>query len=110
MLLKKKFSFLGIFAISFLAIVSKILGNQTQLANAGVNASVWALIFGFVLANSVFWKYNVLPSWIGCIRDFQEYYIKLGLVCLAVDFSSLINLGYRGIVVGWVFNERNVFT
>jgi hypothetical protein len=108
-LLKKPFSFSGMIAISFLSIVSKILGNQTQLAHAGVNASVWALIFGFVLANSVFWNYSVLPSWIGCIQKYQEYYIKLGLVCLAIDFSSLINLGYRGIVVGWVFNEINVF-
>jgi len=103
LLLNKDFSFVGIIALSFISMVSKILGNQTLLADSGVNASVWALIFGFVLANTVFWKYMELPSWIGDVQKFQEYYIKLGLVCLAIDFSSLINLGYRGIVVGWVF-------
>lgn len=66
--------------ITIVSLISKILGNQTHLADSGVNASVWALIFGFVLANTVFWSYLELPKWIGCIQKYQEYYIKLGFI------------------------------
>ena len=69
---------MGMILITILALFSKVLGAQKDLSNIGMNASIWAMIFGFILANTFFWNHEKLPNWIGSIQKFQEYYIKLG--------------------------------
>ena len=87
--------FCGVFA---LCIVANILGKQTNMSYYGINAEIWAIVLGMLIANTV-----GTPKWV--LEGVQvEYYIKTGLVLLGgeVLFNKIVAIGLPGIFVAWV--------
>jgi uncharacterized membrane protein YadS len=87
--------------VALLALASKFLGAQAALHGAGMGAAVWAVILGAVVANAFWW--NARPAAFKATLDagLEEFWIKVGLVLLAIDFDAVIDLGYHGLVVAF---------
>jgi uncharacterized membrane protein YadS len=84
-----------IYALPFLvAIVSKSIGAYKAFKVSGLTASFWAIIIGMVLHSS------------GVKMDGQvksgEYFIKIGVTLLVMDYTNIISIGGPGLVVAWV--------
>ena len=90
--------FLGFQGVFWLAVLANILGNQVTMRKYGLNAEIWSIIIGMVIANTV-----GTPK--GLKYGAQvEYYIKTGLVLLgaSVLFHKILAIGIPGIFVAWV--------
>jgi uncharacterized integral membrane protein (TIGR00698 family) len=87
--------FAGVFIVAILAFM---MGSQSTLQVYGVNAEVWAIVLGMVIANTVGTPSFVKPA----IKT--EYYIKTGLVLLGAEvlFDKVVAIGIPGIFVAWV--------
>lgn len=89
------FSFLCVYAI---CIVANILGNQNDMRYYGVNAEIWSIALGMIIANTV-----GTPQFLKEGSQ-VEYYIKAGLVLLGAEvlFHKIMAIGTPGIFVAWV--------
>lgn len=87
--------FVGVFVLCVLA---NFLGAQKTMKFYGLNAEIWSIIIGLVIANTV-----GTPNWLKPGAQ-VEYYIKTGLVLLGVDvlFNKIVAIGVPGIFVAWV--------
>lgn len=88
-------AFLVVFAICILA---NILGNQRNMRLYGINAEIWSIAIGMLIANTV-----GTPRWIK-ENALVEYFIKTGLVLLGAEvlFHKILAIGIPGIFVAWV--------
>ncbi|WP_165174834.1 putative sulfate exporter family transporter [Desulfovibrio sp. ZJ369] len=88
-------AFLVIFALCLLA---NILGNHKGMRLYGLNAEIWSIALGMLIANTI-----GTPKW---IKDgaLVEYFIKTGLVLLGAEvlFHKILAIGIPGIFVAWV--------
>ena len=88
-------SFLIIYALCVLA---NILGNQKTMRLYGINAEIWSIAIGMIIANTV-----GTPK---LVKDGAqvEYFIKTGLVLLGAEvlFHKILAIGIPGIFVAWV--------
>ena len=88
-------SFLIIYALCVLA---NILGNQKTMRLYGINAEIWSIAIGMIIANTV-----GTPK---LVKDGAqvEYFIKTGLVLLGAEvlFHKILAIGIPGILVTWV--------
>lgn len=88
-------AFLVVFALCLLA---NILGNQKGMRHYGINAEIWSIALGMLIANTV-----GTPKW---LKDgaLVEYFIKTGLVLLGAEvlFHKILAIGIPGIFVAWV--------
>lgn len=89
------FAFLGVY---FLCVLANILGNQTDMRKYGVNAEIWSIVIGMVIANTVGTPKLLKEG------SQVEYYIKAGLVLLGAEvlFHKIMAIGLPGIFVAWV--------
>ena len=88
-------AFLCVYAV---CVFANILGNQTTMRKYGVNAEIWSIALGMLIANTV-----GTPA---ILKEGSqvEYYIKAGLVLLGAEvlFHKIMAIGVPGIFVAWV--------
>ena len=87
--------------IAALTLLSKVLGAQTRLHGVGLGAAVWALLLGALVANVVFCGRRPAILKATLSNGLEEFWIKIGLVLLAIDFESVLHLGYHGLVLAY---------
>lgn len=90
--------FLGFVGVYVLCLVANILGKQSDMSLYGLNAEIWSIVIGMLIANTI-----GTPKWLK--EGVQvEYYIKTGLVLLGAEvlFHKLMAIGIPGIFVAWV--------
>ena len=87
--------FIGVFVLCVLA---NALGAQKTMKYYGLNAEIWSIILGLVIANTV-----GTPKWMKPGVQ-VEYFIKTGLVLLGAEvlFNKIVAIGVPGIFVAWV--------
>ena len=90
--------FLGFLGIYLLCILAQIMGKQDVMKGWGMNAEIWSIIIGMLIANTI-----GTPQWIKYSAQ-VEYFIKTGLVLLGADvlIYKLMAIGIPGIFVAWV--------
>ena len=90
--------FLGFLAVYFICVLANILGNQKTMRLYGINAEIWSIALGMLVANTI-----GTPQW---VKDgaHVEYFIKTGLVLLGAEvlFHKIMAIGIPGIFVAWV--------
>jgi uncharacterized membrane protein YadS len=87
--------FLGVYAV---CVIAQILGKQDVMKGWGLNAEIWSIVIGMLIANTV-----GSPKWLKYSAQ-VEYFIKTGLVLLGADvlIYKLMAIGIPGIFVAWV--------
>lgn len=90
--------FIAFLCVFFICVIANILGNQVTMRKYGVNAEIWSIALGMLIANTV-----GTPS---LLKEGSqvEYYIKAGLVLLGAEvlFHKIMAIGIPGIFVAWV--------
>lgn len=90
--------FFAFLCVYLLCVLANILGNQSDMRKWGVNAEIWSIAIGMIIANTC-----GTPSF---LKDGSqvEYYIKAGLVLLGAEvlFHKIMAIGIPGIFVAWV--------
>lgn len=88
----------GFIGVYFLCVVAQILGVHKGMSYYGINAEIWSIVLGMLVANTI-----KTPQWIMPAVQ-VEYYIKTGLVLLGgeVLFTKIVAIGIPGIFVAWV--------
>ena len=79
--------------VLFLAMVAHELGAISKLSHAGLGAAFWGLVLGALFA-----QFARRPT----LSLSSEFFIKCGVVLLATPFSSIKDVGARGLLVAWV--------
>lgn len=92
---------LSFLLMAALTVLSKFLGSQKTMHASGMGAAEWAVLFGALISNVVFC--GVKPPRFKAMLEsgVEEYWIKVGLVLLAIDFQSVVRLGYHGFLLAW---------
>ncbi|KAH3757283.1 sac3 ganp domain protein [Pelomyxa schiedti] len=88
----------GLVVVFTLATCCAILGTWSGFYTFGLDCTVWSLLCGIVIANLLG---DRLPPFLRMVSLKAEFFIKCGLVLMAVHFQSLLRLGLPGIVVSW---------
>lgn len=90
--------FIAFFCVYLICVLANILGNQVTMRKYGVNAEIWSIALGMLIANTV-----GTPA---ILKEGSqvEYYIKAGLVLLGAEvlFHKIMAIGIPGIFVAWV--------
>ena len=73
--------------------------HQPALLQVGLGASVWTLVLGMLVSNGLGRVTSISVLEPGAKR--AEFFIKIGLVLLGVELSSLGSYGAAGLVVAW---------
>jgi uncharacterized membrane protein YadS len=77
-----------------IAVVSRALGNYKALAQAGLSGSLWCVVFGIIIRSSGFTLTKGVLS--------GEYFVKIGVCLMNMDFLSVASIGGPGLVVAWL--------
>lgn len=90
--------FIGFLGVYALCLFANFLGGYAPTRTYGLNAEIWSIIVGMVVANTV-----GTPKWIKPAVQ-VEYFIKSGLVLLGAEvlFNKILAIGIPGIFVAWV--------
>ena len=90
--------FLGFLGVYVVCVIAQILGKQDVMKGWGLNAEIWSIVIGMLVANTV-----GSPKWLKYSAQ-VEYFIKTGLVLLGADvlIYKLMAIGIPGIFVAWV--------
>ena len=80
-------------AMIVIAIAARAIGEYNVLKNAGLSASFWAIIIG------ILFRYFGLKSAAKVVSG--EFFIKIGVTLLAMDFSNIAKIGLPGLMVAW---------
>ncbi|KAH3759201.1 UPF0324 membrane protein [Pelomyxa schiedti] len=88
----------GLVVVFTLATCSAILGAWTGFYGVWPESPVWSLLCGVVIVNLCG---DRLPPFLKLVSLKEDFFIKCGLVLMAVYFPSLLQLGLPGIVVSW---------
>jgi len=90
--------FLGFLGIYVVCILAQIMGKQDVMKQWGLNAEIWSIVIGMLIANTI-----GSPKWLKYSAQ-VEYFIKTGLVLLGADvlIYKLMAIGIPGIFVAWV--------
>lgn len=91
----------GFSLVFWISVISKIIGANVILKSGGLGDSVWAIIIGALITNTVFFSRNQLPDWLKNVVV-TEFYIKISVVLLAVDLSLFGQIGLQGFITTWV--------
>ncbi len=89
---------IGFIGVFIFCIIASILGRQSTMSAYGVNAEIWSIVLGMLVANTI-----GTPKWL--VPGVQvEYYIKTGLVLLGAEvlFNKIIAIGLPGLFVAWI--------
>lgn len=90
--------FLGFLGVYVICVLAQIMGKQDVMKGWGMNAEIWSIVIGMIIANTV-----GSPKWLKYSAQ-VEYFIKTGLVLLGADvlIYKLMAIGIPGIFVAWV--------
>jgi len=90
--------FLGFLGVYALCVIAQIMGKQDVMKGWGLNAEIWSIVIGMIIANTI-----GSPKWLKYSAQ-VEYFIKTGLVLLGADvlIYKLMAIGIPGIFVAWV--------
>jgi len=92
--LKKKFDFAAYCIILLIAVIARSIGNIKALIDCGLSGSLWAILIGIVL------RYNDIN-----LKDrgvfSGEFYVKIGVTLLAMDYTTIAAIGLPGLMVAW---------
>ena len=90
--------FLGFLGVYVVCVLAQIMGRQDVMRGWGLNAEIWSIVIGMIIANTV-----GSPKWLKYSAQ-VEYFIKTGLVLLGADvlIYKLMAIGIPGIFVAWV--------
>lgn len=91
---------LGFLVVFTVSMIAKFLSAQSGLKQASLGDSVWAILFGVLVSNVIFWKLEI-PPWLKVALQ-TELYIATSLVLLLVDFTQLAHLGSKAFFVAWI--------
>lgn len=85
--------------VVIIAVASRAMGNYDIFTKCGLTSSFWAIIMG-ILVNAT----KILENRPEVEKDVVsgEFFIKIGVTMLAMDFSSIVSIGVPGLVVAWV--------
>lgn len=88
----------GFIGVYILCVLANILGKHSGMSYYGINAEIWSIVLGMLVANTI-----KTPGWMMPAVQ-VEYYIKTGLVLLGgeVLFTKIVAIGIPGIFVAWV--------
>ncbi len=88
----------GFIGVYILCVLANILGKHGGMSYYGINAEIWSIVLGMLVANTI-----KTPGWMMPAVQ-VEYYIKTGLVLLGgeVLFTKIVAIGIPGIFVAWV--------
>lgn len=92
-LMKKKQAYEGYLAIIAIAMTAQAIGKYNIIKESGLSGSFWAIILGILL------RYLGLNSTGGVLSG--EYFIKIGVTLMAMDFSKVVQVGLPGLMVAW---------
>jgi len=92
--LKKKQVFEPYCVIMTIAVISRALGNYKALAQAGLSGSLWCVVFGIIIRSSGFELTKGVFS--------GEFFVKIGVCLMNMDFLSVVSIGGPGLVVAWL--------
>jgi uncharacterized membrane protein YadS len=81
-------------SIFLIAILGRSIGNYGTMAHGGLGASLWAILIGICVRSCGF----VLNK--GAFNG--EFFVKIGVTLLAMDFSSIVSIGLPGLLVAWL--------
>lgn len=82
--------------ICIIVIMCKIIGNELTLKHAGMGDSVWCIILGFLFGNIA---YRFRPKFKPLLS--LEFFIKVGIVLLAINLKEVAVSGAKGLAVAW---------
>ncbi len=90
--------FFAFICVYLLCVLANILGNQVNMRKYGVNAEIWSIALGMIIANTIGTPKLLKEG------SQVEYYIKTGLVLLGAEvlFHKIMAIGIPGIFVAWV--------
>jgi len=92
------------FCVLFLlAVLARWLGANQPLGKVGLGSTVWALLFGLFIVNVIGYD-KCCPSlirWLSPASKQGEFYIKIGLVLMAVQLQKLAEFGLPALIVSW---------
>jgi uncharacterized membrane protein YadS len=101
MLGKPSFSFGYYTVIFFIAVIARSIGNYSVLRDAGLSASLWAILIG--IGCRFFYLFPDLVTALSTKKLYNgEFFVKIGVTLLAMDYTSIIAIGGPGLVVAWV--------
>lgn len=92
-LMKKKQAYEGYLAIIAIAMTAQAIGKYNIIKESGLSGSFWAIILGMLL------RYFGLNSTGGVLSG--EFFIKIGVTLMAMDFSKVVQVGLPGLMVAW---------
>lgn len=89
---------IGFIGVFILCVLANILGSNGSMSYYGINAEIWSIVLGMLIANTI-----KTPQWISPAVQ-VEYYIKTGLVLLGgeVLFTKIVAIGIPGIFIAWI--------
>ena len=89
---------IGFVGVYILCVIANILGKHGGMSYYGLNAEIWSIVLGMLVANTI-----KTPEWMKPGVQ-VEYYIKTGLVLLGgeVLFTKIVAIGIPGIFVAWI--------
>lgn len=93
--LKKAFHIEAYAVVLLVAVTARAIGDYTVLAHAGLTASLWGILIGICLRTFV----GVDLKEKGVVSG--EYFVKVGVTLLAMDFTSIVKIGLPGLMVAW---------
>lgn len=78
--------------------VCGIIGSNTLLKSSGMGTSIWCIFFGIALRLILYPIYADIKS---KIYDL-EFFIKAGIVLLAINLKGIGVVGAKALMVSWV--------
>lgn len=94
-MLKKTFNIEAYAVVLLVAVTARAIGDYTTLAHSGLTASLWGILIGIGLRTFV----GVDLKEKGVVSG--EYFVKVGVTLLAMDFTSIVKIGLPGLMVAW---------
>jgi len=91
-------TFLDYLFIFVLAVFCKVLGSNSNMRDYGFGDSFWAIILGLVFGNIARSLFKM--EFLTVLN--LEFFIKIGIVLLAMDATQFVEVGPKGLVVAWV--------
>lgn len=79
--------------VLMIAVLSKAIGDYQPLINIGLSGSVWAILLGMIFRNTGLTLEKGMFS--------GEFFVKVGVVLLCMDYSSIAVIGGPGLMVAW---------
>jgi uncharacterized membrane protein YadS len=85
------------FVLLLLTVLSKWLGSYIPFHQIGLGDSVWAIFLG-CLVNMP----RKTRNWFQGRLLSMEFFIKIGIVLLAIDITQWAKIGWQGLILAWV--------